>query len=339
MSPIAAPLRLAGLAACLAVLTVVATGLGSSALPLDRVTAALIGRGETMDAVIVWTLRLPRVVLAVLAGMALALAGALLQRVTRNPVAAPSILGITDGAAVGVVAFLWIFSDDANALTVSIHWQPLAAALGALVFAALVAVLALFDPQGRSPLRIILYGISLAALAKAAVTLMMILGPVYRAGQALTWLTGSVGAAHWQDVGTVAAGLIAATLILVMVGCHVRQLVLDPETAQATGVSVGRAQLLFLVLAVALTALAVSQVGAVGFVGLIAPHIARLIHGQFTGGYLAATAMIGGVLVLGADTLARTLAPPVELPAGALTALVGAPLFLWLLLKERRTHG
>jgi iron complex transport system permease protein len=308
-------------------------------MPLDRVVSALLGQGEPMDEVIVWTLRLPRVALAVLAGMALALAGALLQRVTRNPIAAPSVLGITDGAAVGVVAFLWIFSDEANLLTVSIHWQPLAAMIGAFAFAALVAALAVLDPAGRSPLRVILYGIALAALAKAAVTLMMILGPVYRANQALIWLTGSVGAAHWSDVGVVGAGLAAAALLLVAIRGTIRQLVLDADSAAATGVSVGRAQVALLALAVSLTALAVSQVGAIGFVGLVAPHVARLFHGQFTSGYLVATALVGGLLVLGADTLARLIAAPLELPAGALTALIGAPLFLWLLLKGRRTHG
>ncbi|MBS1303687.1 iron ABC transporter permease [Loktanella sp. SALINAS62] len=335
-----APLyRLLAPAACLIALTVVATGIGSSYMPLDRVAAALLGQGERMDEVIIWTLRLPRVALAVLAGMALALAGALLQRVTRNPIAAPSVLGVTDGAAVGVVGFLWLFSDDANALTVSIHWQPLAAAIGAFVFAGLVTLFALLDPGGRTPLRIILYGIALAALAKAAVTLMMILGPVYRAGQALTWLTGSVGAAHWTDVFTVAAGLVVASVAFVLMRGTIRQLVLDPESAAATGVRVGRAQVALLALAVGLTALAVSQVGAVGFVGLIAPHAARLLHGQFTGGYLIATALIGGALVLGADTLARVIAAPLELPAGALTALIGAPLFIRLLLKGRRVYG
>jgi iron complex transport system permease protein len=308
-------------------------------MPLDRVVSALLGQGARMDEVIVWTLRLPRVALAILAGMALALAGALLQRVTRNPIAAPSVLGITDGAAVGVVAFIWAFSDEANLLTVSIHWQPLAAVIGAFAFAAFVAALAVLDPAGRSPLRVILYGIALAALAKAAVTLMMILGPVYRANQALTWLTGSVGAAHWSDVFVVAAGLGVAAVILVALRDTIRQLVLDADSAAATGVAVGRAQVALLVLAVALTALAVSQVGAIGFVGLVAPHVARLLHGQFTGGYLAATALVGGLLVLGADTLARLIAAPLELPAGALTALIGAPLFLWLLLKGRRTHG
>jgi iron complex transport system permease protein len=335
----AATRRLAAASLALGLLAVLAVGIGSSFMAPGRVLAALLGEGARMDAVIVWTLRLPRVALAILAGMSLAVAGALLQRVTRNPVAAPSVLGITDGAAVGVVAFLWIFSDAANVLTVSIHWQPLAAALGAFGFAALVAALTLLDPAGRSPLRLILYGIALAALAKAAVTLMMILGPVYRANQALTWLTGSVGAAHWSDVAIVAAGLALCIPVLAALRLPLRQIALDPDSAAATGLRLGRTQVALLSLAVLLIALAVSQVGAVGFVGLVAPHAARLWHGQFTPGYLVSTALIGGLMVLGADTLARTVAAPLELPAGAITALVGAPVFLWLLLKGRRAHG
>lgn len=330
-------IALAGMA--LGALFVLAVGLGSSFMAPDRVLAALMGEGPRMDGVIVWTLRLPRVALAILAGMALAMAGALLQRVTRNPVAAPSVLGITDGAAVGVVAFLWVFSDASNVLTVSIHWQPLAAAAGAFGFAIVVAALTLLDPAGRSPLRLILYGIAMAALAKAAITLMMILGPVYRANQALTWLTGSVGAAHWSDVAILAAGLALCVPVLVALRLPLRQIALDPDSAAATGLPLGRTQAALLSLAVLLTALAVSQVGAVGFVGLLAPHAARLWHGQFTPGYLVSTALIGGLILLGADTLARTIAAPLELPAGAITAFVGAPVFLWLLLRGRRAHG
>jgi iron complex transport system permease protein len=331
--------RLAATGLALVALAVLAAGLGASLMPPGRVLAALLGEGARTDTVIVWTLRLPRVALALLAGAALALAGALLQRVTRNPVGEPSVLGVTDGAAVGVVAFLWIFSDSANLLTVSIHWQPVAAALGAFAFAAAVALLTLLDPAGRTPLRLILYGIALAALAKAAVTLMMILGPVYRANQALTWLTGSVGAAHWSDVAVVAAGLALSLPLLAWLRLPFRQVALDPASAAATGLPVGGTQGALLALAVLLTALAVSQVGAVGFVGLVAPHAARLLHGQFTPGYLVSTALLGGLMVLGADTLARTVASPLELPAGAITALVGAPVFLWLLLKGRRAHG
>jgi iron complex transport system permease protein len=207
---------------------------------------------------------------------------------------------------------------------------------GAMAFPALLTLL---DPAGRSPLRLVLYGIALAALAKAGVTLMMILGPVHRANQALTWLTGSVGAAHWSDVAVVAAGFALYLPLLVWLRLPFRQITQDPESAAASGLRVGRAQAALLALAVLLTALAVSQVGAVGFVGLVAPHAARLWHGQFTPGYLVSTALIGGLMVLGADTIARTVANPLELPAGAITALVGAPVFLWLLLKGRRAHG
>lgn len=320
-------------------LTLAATGIGSSFMPPERVVAALAGQGSRMDEVIVWTLRLPRVALAILAGAALALAGALLQRVVRNPMASPSVLGITDGAAVGVVLFLWLFSDQANNLTVSIHWQPLAAIAGAAVFGALVIALASLDRAGSKPLKIILYGIALAALAKAAVTLLIILGPVYRASQALTWLTGSVGAAHWQDVLAVGLGLVATIPVLLWQRLTLRQLVLDPQSAAVTGLSLDKAQFCLLAVAVFLTAIATAHVGAIGFVGLVAPHVARIFHGQFRSGYLVSVALTGSFLVLAADTLARIIAPPLELPAGALTALVGAPLFLYLLVKGRQSHA
>ncbi|MAU21969.1 MAG: iron ABC transporter permease [Martelella sp.] len=331
-------LRLTVLTALLALCVIGATGLGSSFIGPDRVISALLGDGARMDTVIVWTLRLPRVALAVAAGMALGLAGAILQRALRNPMAAPSILGITDGAALGVVTFLWLFSDEANVLTVSIQWQPLAAIIGALAFAALVGLLTLADTRRRDPVRVILYGIALSALAKAAVTLMMIIGPVYRASQALQWITGSVSAAHWIDVGVVTLGLAAAVPVLIFMRLPMRQIVLDAQTAATTGFSVDRNRIALMVLSVLLTALAISQVGAIGFVGLIAPHAARLFHGQFAAGYLVATAMIGGILVLVADTLARTIASPLELPAGAVTALIGAPLFLMLILRSQRSN-
>ncbi|WP_319520459.1 iron ABC transporter permease [uncultured Martelella sp.] len=318
---------------------ILASGLGSSFIGPSRVTAALLGHGSRTDAIIVWTLRLPRVALATLAGMALGLSGALLQRALRNPMAAPSILGITDGAALGVVTFLWLFSDQANVLTVSIHWQPVAAVIGACAFAFLAGMLTLADRSRRDPVRLILYGIALAALAKACVTLMMIVGPVYRASQALQWITGSVSAAHWMDVGVVAAGLALSVPVLILMRLPMRQIVLDQQTAMTTGLAVDRSRIGLLVLSVLLTALAISQVGAIGFVGLIAPHAARLFHGQFRPGYLLATALIGGILVLAADTLARTIASPLELPAGAVTALIGAPLFLSLVLRRHRRNG
>ncbi|MBB4124204.1 iron chelate uptake ABC transporter family permease subunit [Martelella radicis] len=333
------PLRITILILILAGGLVIATGLGSSFIGPSRVAAALLGHGSRTDEIIVWTLRLPRVALATLAGMALGLSGAILQRALRNPMAAPSILGITDGAALGVVTFLWLFSDQANVLTVSIHWQPLAAVIGAFAFALLVGLLTMADRGRSDPIRLILYGIALAALAKACVTLMMIVGPVYRASQALQWITGSVGAAHWMDVGVVAAGLALSVPLLVFMRLPLRQIVLDQQTAMTTGLQVSGNRIGLLVLSVVLTALAIAQVGAIGFVGLIAPHAARLFNGQFRPGYLFSTALIGGILVLAADTLARTIASPLELPAGAVTALIGAPLFLSLILRRQVRNG
>lgn len=323
------------LAITLSLLAVLGAGVGSSFMPPDRVFAALIGEGSRSDSIILWTLRLPRVALALLSGATLALAGAILQRVVRNPLAAPSVLGITDGAALGVVAFLWLFSDANNNLTVSIHWQPLAAVAGAACFAAITASLALADPR-RGPLTLILYGVAMAALAKAVVTLLMILGPVYRASQAMTWLTGSVGAAHWSDVAILAALLTAALPLLALMSRPLSQLRLDSDSARATGLSLGAIQIWLLVFAVVLTASAVAFVGAVGFVGLIAPHAARRMVSEGSAAFLPATALTGASLVLGADILARILMPPLELPAGAITAFLGAPLFLFFILRRSK---
>ncbi|WP_417689179.1 FecCD family ABC transporter permease [Roseibium sp.] len=340
MNPALSPMsRILPLVLCLTALLVIAIGIGSSFMPPERVLAALLGEGARIDGVIVWTLRLPRVLLAVLAGAAFALSGALLQRVARNPMASPSVLGITDGAAVGVVSFLWLFSDQANNLLVSIAWQPVSAVAGAALFGLLVMLLAASDTNGNKPLKIILYGIALAVLAKAVVTLLIIVGPVYRASEALTWLTGSVGTAHWNDVLTLSAGLCAVIPILVYQRLATGQLALDPQSARTTGLALVRSQAALLLVAVLLTALAAAHVGAIGFVGLVAPHAARMLHGQFRPGYLTSTALTGSLIVLGADTLARTIAAPLELPAGALTSLVGAPVFLYLLVKGRRYHA
>lgn len=320
----------------LGLLTVMAIGIGSSWIGPPRVLAALFGAGAEMDQVIIWTLRLPRVCLAILAGAALALAGLLLQRVVRNPIASPSVLGIVDGAAVGVVLFLWIWSDEANALTVSIHWLPLAATLGAGCFALLVLVLAGRDVV--QPARLILYGIAMAALAKALVMVLIILGPVYRASTALIWLAGSVHAAHWDDVVILGVVLAVVLVALVLLRLRMDQILLDDVSAGATGLSVAASKGLLLSFAVVLTAGAVSFAGGIAFVGLIAPNIARALVGLRAGALLWATPFVGAALVLGADNLARIVAFPLELPTGAITALIGAPYFLFLLVRQVR-HG
>lgn len=321
----------------LVALALVAAAVGSSFMPLDRVVAALFGQGSRPDTVILWNLRLPRVAMATLAGAGLGIAGVLLQRATRNPLASPGVLGVVDGAAVGVLLFLLLFSNEANALTVPIAWQPVAAILGAVVFACLVGLLAARDVS--RPMTLILYGIALAALANAIVILLIIAGPVYRASQGLVWLAGSVQSAEWREVAMLAGAIALALPFLAALVRPLDQLHLDDLSAQSTGLSVNGTRVSALIVSVLLTAAMVSIVGGIGFVGLIAPHAARLLFGTGAGWQLIGAALIGAVMVLGADLIVRVAFQPLEVPAGAVTALIGAPYFLFLLLRHGRANA
>ncbi|MEO0636814.1 MAG: iron ABC transporter permease [Pseudomonadota bacterium] len=325
------------LAATLCVGMIAGLALGSSFMPVDRVLAALASEGSRADTIIIWNLRMPRMLMAVLAGAALAVAGTLLQRTTRNPLAAPSVLGIVDGAALGVLLFLWWFSNEANALTVPILWQPLAAIAGAGALSGTVAVL--WWREMHDPMRLILYGVALAALANAVVVLMIIAGPIFRASQALIWLAGSVHLAKWWDVQLMALALAVLVVPLIAVTRPFDQMRLDDQSAQSTGLPVAAYRAIGLLLSVLLTAIAVSLVGGIGFVGLIAPHLARLLFGTAIHQQLLGAATIGAIMILGADLLVRLAFAPLEVPAGALTALIGAPYFLFILVKKGAVHA
>lgn len=329
--------RLALIACPVGLFFLLGVGTGSSFMAPDRVLAALLNVGSRTESIIVWNIRLPRVLLAVLAGAALAVAGVLLQRATRNPLASPSVLGVVDGAALGVLLFLFVFSNEANVLTVPIVWQPAFAVLGAFAFAAAVALLVW---QNRTrPMRLILYGVALAALANAVVILLLIVGPVYRASQALVWLAGSVHQAEWREVVLLALCIATALPVIASLCTRMDQMRLDDLSAFATGLPVTATRALILILAVYLTAIAVSVVGGIGFVGLIAPHAARLLLGTRAAWQLAGAALIGAAMVVGADLLVRLAFQPLEVPIGAVTALIGAPYFLFLLIRMGRAHA
>lgn len=329
--------RIVLLSFILVALAIASIGLGSSTMSVGRVLLAVAGEGARSDTVIVWSLRMPRLLMATLCGAALALAGFALQRATRNALAAPSVLGIVDGAAFGVMIFLFAFSNESNALTVSILWQPLAAASGALLFALTVILLAV--RTGAPPLRVILYGVALGALAKAGVTLFMVDGPVHRASQAAMWLAGSVHQARWSDVSTLAGALALVVPLTLLLTRRMDQLELDEQSAAATGLPVRATQLMLFALATCLTAAAVSFAGAIGFVGLVAPHAARLLVGGRAFGQAVAAALLGAAMVTAADLVVRLAFAPLEVPAGAVTAVIGAPYFLFILLRAGRVHA
>ena len=315
------------------VIFLVSIGSGEMYISPLEIAKTLFGNGSDMNEVVIYTFRLPRILVALLAGMLLAAAGAILQGMIRNPLASPDVLGITGGAAAAVVAFLTLFSDENHSLTISIHWLPFAAFLGATITALLVYVLSW--KNGMAPLRLVLIGVGISALMQACTTLLMITGPIYRASQSNVWITGSVYGASWKHVTLLAPWALVLLTISFLSARKMNIQELGDELAIGAGVSLQKQRFFLLLLSTALTGGAVAFAGGIGFVGLMAPHMARRLVGSSFGALLPASALLGAILVMAADLAGRTLFAPMEVPAGVFTAAVGAPYFIYLLYKNR----
>lgn len=313
--------------------SVLSLGSGEMAIPPVDVVKALFGAGEEMHELVVRSFRMPRMILAMLAGAALAVSGAVLQGIIRNPLASPDLMGITGGASFAVVTFLTVFSDRANALTVSIQWLPLAAFSGAFLVGAIMYALAW--KNGVTPLRLVLIGIGLTHAMQALTTIMILFGPIYLATQAHIWTTGSVNGSNWNHVATLLPWvfLLVASIWLSARKLNVQEM--GEDIARGVGSSVQRERLLLLLFSTALAGGAVAFAGGIGFVGLMAPHIGRRLVGPSYGALIPVSALIGGLLVMGADWIGRTAFSPLEVPAGVFTSAIGAPYFIYLLIRTR----
>ncbi|MEC0485844.1 iron ABC transporter permease [Bacillus glycinifermentans] len=312
---------------------VVSAGVGERFISPGTVMRTFFGIGDPADELIIMSFRMPRILVALFAGICLAASGAVLQGLIRNPLASPDVIGVTGGAAVAVVLFLMLFSDGTGALTVSIGWLPVAAFIGAALAGMLVYFLSY--KNGASTFRLILIGIGFSMLAQSLTTLFMMKGPIYRISQANVWITGSVYGSNWQDVYILIPTAFILLLVCAAASRSVNIQTLGEELATGAGSSVQRNRFLLLLLSTALAGIAVAFAGTVGFVGLMAPHIARRLVGSSFGALLPVASLIGGLLVLTADIIGRTLFSPVEVPAGVFTAAIGAPYFIYLLYKSR----
>jgi ferric hydroxamate transport system permease protein len=301
--------------------------LGDAKLLLGDVWNWATGRASGGIAFILDT-RLPRVVGAVLAGAALALAGTVVQAVTRNPLADPGILGVSGGAGLGAVLLV-------TTVPLAGTWSIAGAALvGAAVTSAIVFGLA--ARGGFRENRLVLVGVGVSAGATAAISLVIVLTDPFDATKALTWLSGSTYGRTMTDVLPVAAVLLVGLLVTGALRTRLDLVSLDEDTPRLLGLRLDRVRLGFLVLSVLLTATAVSAVGTIGFVGLVAPHAARALVGRRHARVLPVAVLLGAVLVSVADTLGRTVIAPAQLGAGLLTAVVGTPYFVYLLFRSRR---
>ncbi|MFC0211689.1 FecCD family ABC transporter permease [Paenibacillus chartarius] len=313
------------------VAVVISAGIGTMRIPPIEVLKVLLGFGDPSVEMIVLNLRLPRILIGVLVGASLASAGAILQGMIRNPLASPDIIGITEGASLGAVCFFFFLSE-----AVSIHMLPFFTIIGAFAGTALIYMLAW--KHGVSPLRLVLIGIGMSAVFKSFSYMLMISTPNFFIGaKSLTFMTGSIYGTSWdKDVAILLPWVLVLLPLTYIQARNINVQQLGDEVTASVGGRVQVQRLILILLSIALAGAAVSVGGAISFIGLIAPHIARKLVGPAFGGVLPVSALIGSLILVLADLIARTVLSPLDLPAGIFTAAVGAPFFIYLLYRQRQ---
>ena len=323
------PLRLLLLAIIAAAVLLVSITIGAAHVPLASVFDALMGGGDATTRTIILELRLPRAIVALLVGGALGLAGAVFQALLRNPLAEPWVLGVSGGAAVGAVAAVVL------GWGLQTPWSiPLAALLGALLAIGLVLRIATHAARGLDTRVLILAGLVVAAFFNAVIQLLLTFASGETFRSAVFWMMGSLAAASWTSVFVLSAYLLPGIVVLLLMARPLNLLAVGEETALYLGTRVERVKLAAYLVASLLVAATVAISGIIGFVGLIVPHAIRLVWGSDHRLLLPASVLLGGGFLLAADTAARTVAAPAELPLGVITALVGVPLFVVLLTRR-----
>ncbi|NOZ06683.1 MAG: iron ABC transporter permease [Chloroflexi bacterium] len=327
-----------GLAVLLAIVLVLSLGVGAVAIPPERVLAALADRqglsAPRTDVIIVWDLRMARTLLAGCVGAGLAAAGAAFQGLFRNPLADPFVVGASGGAALGATLAI---TAGLTFTGVGFGPVPLAAFVGSLL--AVAVVYAVAEVGGEVPVvALLLAGAALSTILSALVSLIMLLNDRDLL-EVFTWLMGGFSGRSWPHLWASAPYLLVGLVAIWLLSRPLDALAFGEETAQSLGLPLTRARSLIVAAASLTTAAAVAAGGIIGFVGLIAPHAARLLFGSAHRRLIPASALLGALLLLLADDLSRTLLAPVEVPVGIVTALLGGPFFLYLLKTRQKELG
>nr|WP_245937380.1 iron ABC transporter permease [Saliterribacillus persicus] len=308
--------------------TIVSLSVGSTYISPIEIWGHFLGQGGGEYDFTINMLRLPRLILAFLVGAALSVSGLILQSIIRNPLASPDIIGITAGASVGAITFIVFFAG-----TISISWLPLVSMSGALVVAVLVYLLAW--KQGVTPIRLVLVGIGIAAAMKAFVMMMIVVSETAVTTKSYLWLTGSLYGATMKDVIGILPWVVVFIPLAFLLARTIRVLELGDELATSLGVNVQVIRFSLLFVSVVLAGSAVAFAGGIGFVGLIAPHIAKKLAPNVFHLLVPIAGLIGGLMVMVSDLIARTAFLPLDIPAGVFTAGIGAPFFIYLLYRNR----
>lgn len=333
---------LVGLALLALITTAIGLSLRSGAYPIGfgDLWAALIGRGDAATLHVVWNIRIPQVLAALLAGACLGLSGTAMQNVLRNPLASPFTLGISQGAVFGAVFAIIVLGVGTTAVTgvqrglaSSPYVIVTCAFAGSLI--TVVALVLLSSLRDLSPAALILAGVAISAFFGSATMFLQYFASDIQIASAVFWTFGDLKKAGWLELGIIATGLLPPTVYFLWRGWHFNAMIWGDDTAKSLGVGVASLRLIALVLAALAASVTTAFLGIIGFVGLIAPHIVRMLIGQDHRFLFPYSALAGGLLLLVSDLLARNVMAPITLPVGILTSFAGAPLFLYLLMKHR----
>jgi iron complex transport system permease protein len=328
-----------GLIVLLLIVAAIAASVGAAKISLGHIAEVLFDGGDpaivNRDQIILVAIRLPRIVMSSIVGALLAGAGAVMQGLFRNPLADPGLVGVSAGAGLAAAAAIVVGDKTAPALMTNIQFLlPLAAFCGALATTAMLYRMATW--QGRTSVAtMLLAGLALGAIAGAGTGLLVFLADDRQLRDITFWMLGSLAGATWQKTIAIAPVLVLLLISFPAIGRGLDLLAFGETEAFHIGLAVERLKRLLIILVAAAAGAAVSVAGVVGFVGIIVPHLLRLLIGPGHRLLLPASACGGAILMLMADTFARTIAAPAELPIGIVTALIGAPFFLFLLLSRR----
>ncbi|WP_339277210.1 iron ABC transporter permease [Paenibacillus sp. FSL W8-0426] len=322
------------LIACLlliALTIVIGMSWGYSSLSVKRLLPVLVGQGTFKEDFILFSVRLPRILITVLAGMLLALSGSILQSVTRNDLADPGIIGINSGAGIAVAVFFLYAPLEPGSLA---YMLPLAALLGSLVTAALIYLFSYSRTRGLDPIRMVLVGVGFSMALSGVMIVIISAAERTKVDFIAKWISGSIWGTDWPFIWALLPWLLVLLPIALLRAGRLDLLALNEETAIGLGVRMEKERLVLVLVAVAAAASAVSVTGGIAFVGLMAPHIAKALVGPRSSLFIPVAVLLGGWLLLVADTIGRNLVDPDGIAAGIMVSLIGVPYFVYLLLKK-----
>ncbi|XYQ01394.1 FecCD family ABC transporter permease [Bacillus safensis] len=305
---------------------------GTLKLSPVMVVKTLFGFGDFQSETVLFDYRLPRIVVTMLAGIGLGIAGGILQSLSRNPLADPGIIGLNAGAAFGLIVFVTYFHALEGNPSLLI---PLFTFGGGLLAAAVIVLLAYDRHEGLVPIRLILVGIAVAAGFSALTLYLSLKLDEDTYTFASRWLVGNVWGRDWIHVLALLPWIVCLVPLTLMQTNTLNALTLGDAVASSVGVRVQRKRLLLLTLAVGLASASVSMTGGIGFIGLVAPHLARRLVGSLHQYFLPVSALLGLLILVNADTIGRSIFAPNAIPAGVVVAFIGAPYFLYLLTKTK----